>query len=39
MAEITPVRVTEQFEHVLEDLKESFWGDLYGKTRQAWKRF
>ena len=39
MARITPIRVTEQFEHFLEDLKESFWGDLYGRTRQAWKRF
>jgi transposase-like protein len=39
MAKITPIRVTEQFQHFLEDLKESFWGDLYGQTRQAWKRF
>jgi putative transposase len=39
MAKITPIRVTEQFEHFLEDLKESFWGDLYGRTRLAWKRF
>ncbi len=38
MAKITPIRVTEQFEHFLEDLRESFWGDLYGQTRQAWKR-
>jgi len=20
-------------------LQESFWGDLYGQTRQAWKKF
>jgi len=39
MAKITPIRATEQFQHFLEDLKESFWGDLYGQTRQAWKRF
>ena len=39
MAKITPIRVTEQFEHFLADLKESFWGDLYGRTRLAWKRF
>ena len=39
MAKITPIRVTEQFEHFLEELKESFWGDLYGRTRLAWKRF
>jgi putative transposase len=39
MEKITPIRVTEQFQHFLEDLQESFWGDLYGKTRQAWKRY
>jgi putative transposase len=39
MAKITPIRVTEQFEHFVRDLKESFWGDLYGHTRLAWKRF
>jgi hypothetical protein len=39
MAKITPIRVTKQLEHFLEDLKESFWGDLYGRTRLAWKRF
>jgi transposase-like protein len=39
MAKITPMRVTEQFRHFLEDLKESCWGDLYGQTRQAWKSF
>ena len=39
MAKITRMRVTEQFQHFLEELKESFWGDLYGKTRQAWKKF
>lgn len=37
MAKVTPI--TEQFQHFLRDLKESFWGDLYGKTRQAWKQF
>ena len=39
MAKITPMRVTEQFEHFVHDLKESFWGDVYGQTRLAWKRF
>ncbi len=39
MAKITPIRVTEQFEHFLKEMKESFWGDLYGKTRLAWKKF
>jgi transposase-like protein len=39
MAKITPMRVTEQFEHFVHDLKESFWGDVYGQTRLAWQRF
>jgi putative transposase len=39
MAKITPIRITEQFEYFLKELKESFWGDLYGQTRLAWKRF
>lgn len=39
MAKITPMHVTEQFEHFVHDLKESFWGDVYGQTRLAWKRF
>lgn len=39
ITKIAPHRVTEQFEHFLEDLQDSFWGDLYGKTRLAWKRF
>ena len=37
MAKVTPI--TEQFQHFVRDLKESFWGDLYGKTRLAWERF
>ena len=32
------IPITEQFLHFVADLKESFWGDLYGKTRQAWKQ-
>ena len=39
MAKITPIRVTEQFTAFVNDLKESFWGDLYGQTRLAWKQF
>jgi putative transposase len=39
MAKITPIRVTEQFEDFLREMKESFWGDVYGKTRLAWKKF
>ncbi len=35
MRKIVPI--TEQFQHFVEDLKESFWGDLYGRTRAAWK--
>ena len=37
MAKITPI--SEQFQHFLEEMKESFWGDLYDKTKQAWKKY
>ncbi len=37
MAKVTPI--TEQFQHFVRDLKESFWGDVYGKTRLMWQRF
>ena len=37
MAKIT--RIDEHFQHFLNDLKDSFWGDLEGKTRLAWKQF
>ncbi len=37
MGKVTPM--TEQFQHFVRDVKESFWGDLYGKTREAWQRF
>lgn len=37
MAKVTPI--SEQFQHWLKDLKESFWGDLYGQTKLAWKKF
>jgi putative transposase len=37
MAKITCI--TEQFQHFVSELKESFWGELYGETKQAWKRF
>lgn len=33
------VSITEHFQHFLNDLKESFWGDLEQKTRLAWKKF
>ena len=33
------IAIDEHFQHFLAELKESFWGDLYGQTRQAWQRF
>jgi len=36
MKKLAPV--TEQFQHFVKDLQESFWGDVYGKTQQLWKR-
>ncbi|MDE3178859.1 MAG: transposase [Acidobacteriota bacterium] len=32
-------RWTEEFQHFAEEIKESFWGDLYGQTKLAWKGF
>src|SRR5205823_7389973 len=37
MARIIPI--SEHFQHFLAEMKESFWGELYGQTRQAWQRF
>lgn len=37
MGKLAPI--TEQFQHFVENLQESFWGEVYGKTRQAWKQF
>ena len=37
MVKITSI--SEQFQHFLTEVKESFWGDLYGRTKQAWKGF
>ncbi len=37
MAKIIPI--TEHFQHFLADLKESFWGDVYGQTKLAWQGF
>jgi putative transposase len=37
MAKVAPI--TEQFQHFVREVKETFWGDLYGKTRLAWQRF
>src|SRR5579885_3622140 len=33
------IRIEEHFQHFLNEVKESFWGDVYWQTRQAWKKF
>lgn len=30
---------TEQFQHFVSNLQESFWGDLNRRTREAWQKF
>jgi transposase-like protein len=35
----TVAPVTEQFQHFVADLKESFWGDVYGKVRGKLEKF
>jgi putative transposase len=37
MAKIIPI--TEHFQHFLTEMKESFWGDVYGQTKLAWQGF
>src|SRR5207245_9805771 len=37
MAKIIPI--SEHVQHFLAEMKESFWGDLYGQTKLAWQRF
>ena len=37
MAKVTPI--TEQFQHFVRELKESFWGDVCGRTQLAWQFF
>ena len=37
MAKIIPI--DEHFQHFLTELKESFWGDLYGQTALAGSGF
>ena len=37
MAKIIPI--TEQYQHFVEDLQESFWGDVQARTQQAAQRF
>jgi putative transposase len=36
MAKVTPI--TEQFQHFVSELKESFWGDLQGQVQQSMGR-
>ena len=37
MAKVIPI--SEHFQHFLAEMKETFWGDLYGHTKLAWQRF
>jgi hypothetical protein len=37
MAKIIPI--TEDFQHFVKDLQESFWGDVEARTRQAAQKF
>lgn len=37
MAKVAPI--TQRYQQFLAELRETFWGDLYGQTRQAWKAF
>ena len=36
MAKVTPI--TEQYQHFVQDLQESFWGDLEARTQRAAQR-
>lgn len=36
MRKVTPI--TEQFQHFVQDLKETFWGDLNGRAQAAMKQ-
>jgi Transposase, Mutator family len=36
MAKIIPI--TEHFQHFPREMKESFWGDVYGQTTTVWKQ-
>jgi len=37
MAKVIPI--SEQFQHFVQEMQESVWGDLYGRTRAAWKKY
>jgi len=36
MAKVTPI--SEQYQHFVQDLQESFWGDLEARTQRAAQR-
>ena len=31
------IRWTEEFQHFVNEVKQSFWGEFYGQRRQVWK--
>ncbi len=33
------IPITEQFQHFVAEVKESFWGEVYGRTRLFWQKF
>jgi putative transposase len=37
MAKVT--EITEHFQHFVSELQDSFWGDMYDRTRVAWRQF
>ncbi len=37
MAKVTPI--TKHFQHFVNDLQESFWGDLQGQVQQSAQKF
>ena len=37
MAKVTPI--TEHFQHFVQELKESFWGDMQGQVQKVAKKF
>jgi putative transposase len=37
MAKVT--EISEHFQHFVSELQDSFWGDMYGRTRVAWRQF
>jgi transposase-like protein len=32
------ISITEHFQHFAAEVRESFWGDVYGAMRAAWKK-